>query len=83
MDIMLKYYPDDEAANLNAASAALKRGDVDKAAGLLEKAGDSVEAENARGILATWRGEMGKAREYFRKAGALSEASKNLEMLGN
>lgn len=82
IDTMLKYYPDDEAANLNAASAALKAGDLQKAESLLAKAGDSAEAWNARGILASWKGEMDEARECFRKAGALSEASKNLEMLG-
>ena len=82
MATMLRYYPDDEAANLNAASAALKNGDLDRAGALLDKAGDSAEAWNARGILASWRGEMELARECFRKAGALSEASKNLEMLG-
>lgn len=82
MDTMLKYYPDDEVANLNAASAALKNGDLQKAADLLKKSGDSPEAWNARGILASWNGEMDEARECFKKAGALSEAAKNLEMLG-
>lgn len=82
MDTMLKYYPDDEAANLNAASAALKGGDLQKAETLLKKAGDSPEAWNARGILASWKGEMDEARKFFKEAGALSEASKNLEMLG-
>ena len=70
------------SANLNAASAALKSGDLQKASGLLKKAGDSSEAWNARGILASWNGEMDEARECFKKAGALSEAAKNLEMLG-
>lgn len=82
IDTMLKYYPDDEAANLNAASAALKAGDLQKAETLLKKAGDSPEAMNARGILASWQGEMDEARKFFKEAGALSEASKNLEMLG-
>ncbi|MFG6428050.1 tetratricopeptide repeat protein [Lepagella muris] len=83
IQIMLKYYPEDEAANLNAASAALKMGNLDEAEVYLKKAGDSKEAWNARGILATWRGDMDAARDCFRKAGALSEAAKNLEMLGN
>lgn len=82
IDTMLLYYKDDEAANLNAASAALKRGDLEKAEQYLKKAGDTPEADNARGILATWRGNMEQAREYFLKAGALPEAVKNLEMLG-
>lgn len=79
---MLRYYPDDEAANLNAASAALKNGKLEEAAIYLDKAGDSPEANNARGILATWRGEMDVARKFFREAGALPESSKNLELLG-
>ncbi len=79
---MLRYYPDDEVANLNAASAALKNGDLAQAEQYLAKAGDSPEADNARGILACWQGKMDQAREYFRKAGALSEAAKNLELLG-
>ena len=82
IDTMLLYYKDDEVANLNAASAALKRGDIEKAEQYLKKAGNSPEADNARGILATWRGDMEEARDYFRKAGALPEAAKNLEMLG-
>ena len=83
IQIMLKYYPEDEAANLNAASAALKMGNLDEAEVYLKKVDDSKEAWNARGILATWRGDMDAARDCFRKVGALSEAAKNLEMLGN
>lgn len=78
----LKFYGDDETANLNAAAAALKAGDYDKAAGYLAKAGDSPEAENARGILACSLGDMTEAADHFRKASALPEAMKNLEMLG-
>ncbi|MDE7350787.1 MAG: hypothetical protein K2N25_06950 [Muribaculaceae bacterium] len=82
IDTMLKYYALDEAANLNAASAAIKRGDIDKAEQYLKKAGNSPEAENVRGVVATWQGDLDKARDFFRKAGALPEAAKNLEMLG-
>lgn len=79
---MLEFYPDDETANLNAASAALKTGDLKKASEYLKKSGTSPEAENARGILACWNGDIDEAREYFRKAAKLPEAAKNLEMLG-
>lgn len=82
IDTMLKYYEFDEVANLNAASAAIKRGDFDKAEQYLAKAGNSPEVDNLRGVIATWRGDMDKARGYFRKAGVLPEAVKNLEMLG-
>lgn len=82
IETALKYYPEDATANLNAAAAALKRGDLARAKGLLVKAGDSPEAENARGILACAEGELDEAAAHFRAAGALPEAAKNLEMLG-
>ena len=83
MDIMLRYYPDDAAANLNAASAAIKRGDYEGAEKYMPMAGNSPEADNARGILATWRGDMKLARSLFEKAATLPEAAKNLELLGD
>lgn len=83
IETALHYYPDDETANLNAAAAALKAGKIERAAVLLEKAGDSPEALNARGILSCWNGEMERARELFNAAAPLPEAAKNLEMLGN
>lgn len=78
----LKYYGDDPTANLNAAAAALKAKDYDRAEQLLRKAGSGPEVENALGILESSRGEMDKAREHFRNAASLPEAAKNLEMLG-
>lgn len=77
----LRYYPDDETANLNAAAASLKSDDTDKARRLLEKAGNTPEAENARGILACMNGDMEEAEARFKAAGALPEAAKNLEMI--
>ena len=41
----------------------------------------SPEALNARGILATWEGELKEADALFRAAGALPEAAKNAEMI--
>lgn len=77
----LKYYPSDPVANLNAAVTALKAGDRTRAAALLEKAGDSPEAMNARGVLAAQEGDFSAAASWFRKAGNLPEAIKNLQML--
>ena len=68
-------------ANLNAAVTAIKNGDYDRAAVLLEKAGDSPEAQNARGVVATHNADFDKAIEYFEKAGALPEAAKNRNLL--
>lgn len=78
IDIALKYYPDDETANLNAAVAHLNTGDLDAAERMLRKSGDSAEAENARGVLAVKKGDFETAREHFKKAGNLPEAKRNL-----
>lgn len=61
-------YPEDETANLNAASAAMERGDLGTAEARLEKAGDSAEAEYSRGILAVMRKDYLAAVGHFRKA---------------
>ncbi len=77
----LKYYPDDPIANLNAAVAALQVGEQAEAEKLLEKAGNSPEAENARGVIATQRGDFDTAIRHFEAAGALPEAVKNLRLI--
>lgn len=84
--IALENYPDDPVANLNAAITLLTQKDPSdddktRAAAYLEKAGDTPEAENARGILATYRGDFDSARTHFEKAGNLPEATINLKML--
>lgn len=70
-------YPDDPTANLNAANAAMERGDLVTAAKRLEKAGDSGEAEYARGVLAVLNKEYSTAAGHFLSAGAkgVSEAA--------
>ena len=77
----LEYYPDSPVANLNAAVAAISRGEYDTASQLLTKAGNSPEAENARGIIATQNGDLDAARRHFEAAGALPEAAKNKALL--
>lgn len=79
--IALEHYPDDPTANLNAAAACVAREEYDEAKRLLEKAGDTPEVWNLKGIIATREGEFEQAEEYFRKAGALPEAAKNLNLL--
>lgn len=63
-------YPDDPTANLNAANAAMERGDLVTAAKRLDKAGDSGEAEYARGVLAVLNKEYSTASVHFLSAGA-------------
>lgn len=48
----VKMYPTDEIANMNAANSAMARGEYEKAAKYLEKAGSSAHAQKLREILA-------------------------------
>lgn len=76
-DIAAVMYPDDEVANLNAASAAMGRGDLKTAEARLAKAGESAEADYSRGVLAVMSKDYATAVDFFRKA-----AGKGLESAG-
>lgn len=82
-DIAVKMYPENEVANLNAANSALMRGDLVSAAAYLEKAGDSKEADLARGMLATMQKDFDKAATYLGKAqrAGISQASTLLQQI--
>jgi len=67
----VRMYPADETANLNAANAAMRRGDNAAAARYLDKAGDSPEAVYARGALAIRTEDYAAARRYLLEAQAL------------
>lgn len=64
----VRLFPDDEAANLNAANSAMQRNELDRAENYLKRAGDSGEALIARGILAYMKNDLEKAESYFRQA---------------
>jgi len=64
----VRMYPADESANLNAANAAMRRGDNVQAERYLAKAGDSPEAVYARGALAIRTGDYDTARRYLEQA---------------
>lgn len=78
----LDNYPDDPTANLNMAAALLGEGRAEEAVPYLDKAGDTPEAMNARGVLAAWRGDIEEALRLFEAAAPLPEAAKNRSMLG-
>jgi len=67
----VRMFPSDETANLNAANAAMRRGDNAAAARYLAKAGDTPEAVYARGALAIREGDIDTARRYLTEARAL------------
>ena len=80
-DVAVRMYPDSELANTNAACASLLRGDLQSAESFLKNAGNSAEAENARGVLAARKGDKQSALKHFEAAGSLPEAQSNLEEL--
>lgn len=83
-EIAVRMFPDDEAANLNAANTAMSRGDMTKAGLYLSKAGDGAEAVYARGIHALLTGDKDKARSLFAVAAGrgITQAEDAIAALG-
>jgi flagellar motor protein MotB len=80
MEIAARTFPDNDVANLNAASAALVRGDIPSAAAFLNKvANHDADWNHNMGIVAFMQGDAARAGEYFRAAG--SKAAANLAEL--
>ena len=76
-------YPEDTAANLNAANTAMQKGDLKNAEHYLRKAGESPEALYARGAYAMLTEEYETAAGYLQeteKAG-IRETGEALEQL--
>ena len=72
----VRMYPLDETANLNAATAAMQRGDMTAAERYLAKAGESDAAVYARGVYAALKGDFDTAATLFRQvADRLPEAA--------
>lgn len=83
MEIAVRMFPENETANLNAANTRLNAGDADGAKSYLDKAGNSPEALNARGVYESLKGNDQQARHYFAlaaKAG-VKAAQENMENL--
>ena len=73
----------DPIANLNAANATMRRGDLTSAKRYLAKAGDSPEAVYARGALSIRQKDYDSARSYLNEAKSLGleQAGITLEQL--
>lgn len=80
-DIAVRMFNTDPVANLNAANIALSKGDYTAARKYLEKAGNSPEAINARGVLDMMEGNLDSAESLFKQAQkeGVSAASENLK----
>lgn len=81
VDKILQYYPDSDIALVNAAAAAVATHDLNRAEQLLEAAGNSPQAENLRGIIATSKGELAKAGQLFETASSIEVAAENAALL--
>lgn len=82
-ETMVRLYPDDEVANLNAANVAMSKEDMKAARKYLDKAGSRPEAEYARGLLLAMEGDYEAARPYIEKAkaGGVKEADECLKRI--
>lgn len=79
----VRLYPDDATCNLNAANAAMRRGDLDAASRYLAKAGDAPEAAYARGALAILQGNPTEATQWLKVArdGGVAQAADVLSQI--
>lgn len=74
--------PDSTVAMLNVANIALREGDVLRAETLLQRAGDSAQAWQARGVAHILRGRYDEAAAALDKAEALgADVSRNREAI--
>lgn len=76
-ELAAKLYPNDETANLNAATAAMKRKDFVSAQKYLQKAGNTDEARFSRAVLEAVNGDKAKALKELK---ALAKDAKTPEM---
>ena len=78
MQTAVNIYPDSPVANLNLANVAMRQKDLLKAETLLDKAGDSAEADNARAVLAILQQRYDDATRLLNQA-----AQKGLDVSRN
>ena len=78
-----RLFPDNATANLNVAIAALNRHDWEMAERYLERAGDSVATQHARGVLLLRQGDLDNAEPLLQQAveAGVPEAVNNLTIL--
>ena len=75
-------YPDAPEALINLANVAMHQKDLLKAETLLQRAGDSAEADFARGVLATLQGRYADAERLFDTVSRKGvDVSKNLDAI--
>ena len=82
-DVAVRLYPADPIANLNAANALLERKEAAQALKFLDKAGDTPQADNARGVAMILLERYDEAEQYLHRAAraGVSEANENLKYI--
>lgn len=70
----VRMFPESEVANLNAANAAMMRGDMVGAKRYLDCAGEGAEATYARGVYHALEGDYDAANRYFQRAARMKVA---------
>ena len=82
-EVAVRMFPDDEVANLNAANAAMARGDMKNAEYYLKKAGNSPQAVYGRGTYAALKKEFDMAEKMFTEAAhrGLADAEEMLKQI--
>lgn len=82
MQTAVNIYPDDPQALVNLANVAIRQHDLLKAESLLERAGDSAEAINARAVIAIIQERYADAEQLLQQAAAKGlDVSKNMEAI--
>ena len=82
MQTAVNIYPDAPEALINLANVAMHQKDLLKAETLLKRAGDSVEADHARGILAILQGRYDDAEMLLNKVAQKGvDVTKDLEAI--
>lgn len=82
MQTSVNVYPDSQEALINLANVAIRQKDLLKAESLLEHAGDSGEAQNARAVIAIIQKRYTDAERLLNDAARKGlDVSKNLEAL--
>lgn len=78
-EVAVRMYPADPVANLNAANAAIAAANYKAARRYLDAAGESPEAEYARGLLCAHTEMWDEAKEHFTRALSIPQAKTAIE----
>jgi tetratricopeptide (TPR) repeat protein len=82
MQTAVNIYPDAPEALINLANVAIRQKDLLKAESLLDRAGDSAEAQNARAVIAIIQKRYADAERLLNDAAKKGlDVSKNLEAI--